>query len=102
MDENDNPFIVKVRDLGFVTTPRPVSGLMRFEWEGGLRGRRYEIRYSDDFGKTWNLWEPKYNGPAAIHKSNFTISSGQATYIFEDRTSYLRRTRWYRIFQYDE
>ncbi len=102
VDENDNPFIVKVRDLGFVTTPRPVSGLMRFEWEGGLRGRRYEIRYSDDFGKTWILWEPKYNGPAAINKSNFTISSGQATYIFEDRTSYLRRTRWYRLFQYKE
>ena len=102
VDENDNPFIVKVRDLGFVTTPRPVSGLMRFEWEGGLRGRRYEIRYSDDFGKTWILWEPKYNGPAAINKSNFTISSGQATYIFEDRTSYLRRTRWYRLFQYEE
>lgn len=102
VDINDNSFLVRFRDLGFVVSPRPVSGLMRFEWEGGLRGRRYEIRYSDDFGKTWNLWEPKYNGPAAINKSNFVLSSGQLSYVFEDRTSYLRRTRWYRIFQYEE
>ena len=102
VDSNDNPFIVKIRDLGFVTSPRPSLGLMRMEWEGGLRGKRYEIRYSDDFGKTWILWDPKYNGPMTINKSNFTLSSGQLSYTFEDRTSYLRRTRWYRIFQYDE
>ena len=77
---------------------------MRFDWEGGLQGRRYEIRYSDDFGKTWLLWDPKYNGPATINKSNFVIPVGgsKLSYTFEDRTSYLRRTRWYRIFQFDQ
>ena len=104
IDPIDEPFIIQFRDLAIITSPRPTSGLMRFDWEGGLQGRRYEIRYSDDFGKTWLLWDPKYNGPATINKSNFTIPAGEAklSYTFEDRTSYLRRTRWYRIFQFDQ
>ncbi len=104
VDQSDNTFLVQYRDLGILTRPYSVSGLMRFEWEGGIQGRRYEIRYSDDFGKTWNLWEEKYNGPAVINKSNFIIPVGgsQLSYTFEDRTSYLRRTRWYRIYQFDE
>ena len=69
--------------------------------EGGLGGLRYRIEYSDDFGQTWNTWEEKYNGPAFINKSNFVIPAGETklTYTFEDRTSYLRRTRMYRIWQ---
>ncbi len=104
VDMNENDFLVQYRDLGILTRPYAVSGLMRFEWEGGIQGRRYEIRYSDDFGQTWHLWEPKYNGPAPINKSNFVIPVGgsQLSYTFEDRTSYLRRTRWYRIYQFDE
>ena len=102
--QSENDFVVQYRDLGILTRPYAVAGLMRFEWEGGIQGRRYEIRYSDDFGKTWYLWEEKYNGPATINKSNFVIPSGgsQLTYTFEDRTSYLKRTRWYRIYQFDE
>ena len=104
IDPIEEPFVVQFRDLGILTSPRPTSGLMRFDWEGGLQGRRYEIRYSDDFGKTWLLWDPKYNGPATINKSNFVIPVGgsKLSYTFEDRTSYLRRTRWYRIFQFDQ
>ncbi len=103
-DPIDEPFVVQFRDVGFLTSPRPLYGLMRCEWEGGIQGRRYEIRYSDDFGKTWILWDEKYNGPATINKSNFVIPAGgsQLSYTFEDRTSYLRRTRWYKIIQYEE
>ena len=103
-DANDYCFLIRYRDLGISSRPYPVSGLMRFEWEGGIQGRRYEIRYSDDFGKTWQLWEEKYNGPARINKSNFTIPVGgsQLSYTFEDRTSYLHRQRWYRIYQFEE
>lgn len=98
------PFQVILADLGFLTSPRPVSGLMRFLWEGGRPGKRYEIHYSDDFGQTWHLWDEKFNGPAPINRSNFSIQSGEAQveYTFEDRTSYLRRTRWYRLLQFDE
>ncbi len=103
-DANDYCFLIRYRDLGILTRPYPISGLMRFEWEGGIQGRRYEIRYSDDFGQTWQLWEEKYNGPARINKSNFVIPVGgsQLSYTFEDRTSYLHRQRWYRIYQFDE
>lgn len=77
----------------------PVSGLMRIDWRGGVQGVEYHIEYSDDFGKTWQVWEDKYNGPAPMNRSRFVIQAGesQVTYTFEDRTSYLRRTRWYRI-----
>ena len=79
----------------------PVSGLMRMDWQGGVQGLDYRIEYSDDFGQTWQTWEDKYNGPAQINKSRFTIPVGESKlrYTFEDRTSYLRRTRWYRIFK---
>ncbi|MGD9780547.1 MAG: right-handed parallel beta-helix repeat-containing protein [Kiritimatiellia bacterium] len=102
-DANDSCFMIRYRDLGILSRPYPVSGLMRFEWEGGIQGRRYEIRYSDDFGKTWILWDAKYNGPATINMSNFLIPVGgsKLSYTFEDRTSYLHRQRWYRIYQYD-
>lgn len=102
-DQCDNTFIVQYVDL-LLKAPYRVSGLVRFDWQGGIQGIRYEIRYSDDFGKTWNLWEEKYNGPAPINKSNFVIPIGgsQLTYTFEDRTSYLRRTRWYTIIPIEE
>ena len=65
---------------------------------------RYSIEYSDDFGQTWVTWEEKYNGPAPINRSNFVIPSGEAQlrYTFEDRTAYMRRTRWYRIKEFAE
>ncbi|NCA81758.1 MAG: hypothetical protein EOM72_03315 [Opitutae bacterium] len=87
--------------LRILSSPQPVSGLMRFNWAGGVGGLRYRIEYSDDYGKTWNAWEAKYNGPAPINLNNFTIQAGQASpsYTFEDRTSYLRRSRWYRIWE---
>jgi len=99
--QNVTNFTVKYRDLAIVSSPRPTSGLMRFEWEGGVGGLRYRIEYSDDFGQTWNTWSEKYNGPAFINKSNFVIPAGETklSYTFEDRTSYLRRTRMYRIWQ---
>jgi hypothetical protein len=64
-----------------------------------VQGLRYRFEYSDDFGVTWNQWPEKYNGPAPINRSNFIIPTGEAQllYTFEDRTSYLRRTRWYRM-----
>ena len=98
---NVTNFTVKYTNLAIVTSPRPTSGLMRFDWEGGVGGFRYRIEYSDDFGQTWNTWAEKYNGPAFINKSNFVIPAGEAKllYTFEDRTSYLRRTRMYRIWQ---
>ncbi len=99
--QNVTNFTVKYRDLAILTSPQPVSGLMRFDWEGGVGGLHYRIEYSDDFGQTWNTWAEKYNGPAFINKSNFVIPAGETklTYTFEDRTSYLRRTRMYRIWQ---
>ncbi len=70
-----------------------------------LAGRRARlallVEYSDDFGVTWNQWEEKYNGPAPINQNNFVIPPGesQLIYTFEDRTSYLHRTRWYRMWE---
>jgi hypothetical protein len=102
--ESEYDFTVRYRDLGIRSRPYPVSGLIRFEWEGGVQGRRYRIEYSDDFGQTWNAWQEKYNGPAQINKSNFAIAAGesQLSYTFEDRTSYLHRQRWYRIWEIRE
>ena len=83
--------------LGISKAPYDANGLMRFEWKGGLGGQHYWILYSDDFGKSWCQWPARYNGPAKIHRSNFTLSEGEATSVFEDRTSYEHRTRWYTI-----
>ena len=101
VDINDEPFEVSWYDLGIIRV-FTVGGLARMEWVGGKGGRRYIIRYSDDFGKNWYSWEDRFNGPDPINKSNFVIPSGGAalSYTFEDRTSYLRRTRWYRVDQY--
>ena len=83
--------------LGISRAPYDANGLMRFDWKGGLGGQHYWILYSDDFGKSWCMWPARYNGPAKIHRSNFTLSEGEATSTFEDRTSYEHRTRWYTI-----
>jgi hypothetical protein len=92
-------FIVNPGNLRISRRPYPVSGLLRFDWQGGVQGVEYHIEYSDDFGQTWQIWDEKYNGPSFMNKSRFTIGAGesQGTYTFEDRTSYLIRTRWYRI-----
>lgn len=39
-----------------------------------------------------------------MNRSNFVIPVGESAlvYSFEDRTSYLRRTRWYRIWEVSE
>ena len=96
---NANPFRVRFFNFAITTSPRPVNGLMRFNWIGGVQGLRYHVEYSDDFGQTWQIWEEKYNGPAPINRSNFVIPPGgsQTSYTFEDRTSYSKRTRWYRM-----
>ena len=54
--------------------------------------------------QTWHPWEEIYNGPAPMNRSNFVIPVGESAlvYTFEDRTSYLRRTRWYRIWEVSE
>lgn len=98
---SDGGFEVRIFDFGILTSPLPYRGLMRFEWQGAVQGYRYRIEYSDDSGKTWSTWEEKYNGPAPINMSNFIITKdlAAAKYVFEDRTSYLRRTRWYRILE---
>ena len=103
-DMNDSDFLVRYRPRGVLTRPYSVSGLMRFEWEGGVQGRRYRIEFSDNFGQSWTNWPERYNGPATINKCNFVIPSGgsQLYYTFEDRTSYLRRTRLYRIVEIKE
>jgi Right handed beta helix region/Periplasmic copper-binding protein (NosD) len=100
---NAYPFVVRVNDLNIIRL-YPENGLARMDWEGGVQGPRYRIEYSDDFGQTWLQWDPKYNGPARMNMSDFEIPVGasQLEYIYEDRTSYLRRTRWYRIFEIRE
>jgi len=97
--ESSEPFGIPPVDLAFRGRPYPVSGLVRFDWEGGVAGMRYIILYSDDFGQTWQEWDEKYNGPAPLNRSNFAILPGETKeyYTFEDRTSYLIRQRWYRL-----
>ena len=97
VDASTQPFIVSSPGIGFRGRPYRVFGLMRFDWEGGIPGINYRIEYSDDFGETWQVWETKYNGPASINMSQFSIAVPQAWYTFEDRTSYQNRQRWYRI-----
>jgi hypothetical protein len=94
---SSNSFAIASPAVGFRGRPYKVFGLMRFDWEGGIPGINYRIEYSDDFGETWQVWETKYNGPAPINMSQFSIAVPQAWYTFEDRTSYQNRQRWYRI-----
>lgn len=94
---SDSDITITRENLHISKSPYDVNGLMRFEWRGGLGGQHYWIMYSDDFGKSWSLWERRYNGPAKIHKSDFTLSAGETLSLFEDRTSYEHRTRWYTI-----
>ncbi|HOU22597.1 MAG TPA: hypothetical protein PKX16_10305, partial [Kiritimatiellia bacterium] len=103
-DTNCCIFEVRFTKFGIVTAPQPVNGLQRFDWRGGVQGLRYLVEYSDDFGQTWKTWDEKYNGPAPINRSNFIIPVGgsQSRYTFEDRTSYMRRTRWYRMWELRE
>lgn len=103
VDMSDTCFLVRWLPPAYLKV-YPSSGRIRFDWQGGVQGRRYVVEYSDDFGQTWVTWDEKYNGPAQINRSNFVIPSGgsQLKYTFEDRTSYLRRTRWYRIMVYEE
>lgn len=102
MGQSQHDFTFTPIPFGIRRSPYNAGGLMRFDWQGGLPGKRYQIRYSDDFGKTWNLWEAKYNGPAPINMSDFSLATSSTNYIFEDRTSYLKRQRWYRIDPYIE
>lgn len=97
VDTSTHPFEVSSPKIGFRGRPYRKYGLVRFDWEGGIPGINYIIEYSDDFGKTWQVWEAKYNGPAPINMSQFSIPIPQAWYTFEDRTSYQQRQRWYRI-----
>jgi hypothetical protein len=100
----DTPFVHKTVVFSFLTPPYMHHGLMRFEWAGALVGKRYVIKYSDDFGKTWQLWPKAYNGPEKIHRSNFLMAPEDTSdvYIFEDITSFGKTQRWYRMFQLDE
>lgn len=87
-------------DLKFLSAPYPYHGLMRVKWQGGLAGYRYIIQYSDDCLKTpWKTWEPEYNGPEKINRSDFVLQPGETAleYIFEDVTSFGKPYRWYRI-----
>lgn len=97
-----NEFKWRLGGLEIFRRPYAVFGLMRFDWRGGVGGYRYRVEYSDDFGKTWNQWPAKYNGPAVINRTDFTLSSSELFYTFEDRTSYLKPTRWYRIWELQE
>ena len=98
------PFSYILSKFGFRRPPYMEHGLMRFTWTGALAGKRYVIKYSDDFGKTWQLWPRAYNGPEKIHRSNFVMQPGETAeyYIFEDLTSFGKTQRWYRLFQLDE
>ena len=88
--------------FGIVRPPYKVAGLMRFDWQGGLPGKRYLVRYSDNFGQSWSNWPAKYNGPAIINMSDFSLSTTSTNYVFEDRTSYMTRQRWYRIDPFED
>ena len=98
------PFSYILSKFGFRRAPYMEHGLMRFQWTGGLAGKRYVIKYSDDFGQSWQLWPKAYNGPEKIHRSNFVMQPGETAeyYIFEDITSFGKPQRWYRLFQLDE
>ena len=97
VDTSTHRFSVASPAVGFRGRPYKVFGLIRFDWEGGIPGVNYRIEYSDDFGANWQVWPAKYNGPAPINMSQFSIAGPQAWYTFEDRTSYQTRQRGYRI-----
>ena len=94
-----NTFEYTLEKFGFKCAPYRDHGLMRFKWKGALTGRRYVIMYTDDYGKTWNMWPAEYNGPEKIHRSNFVMQPGetQVEYVFEDITSFEKPQRWYKI-----
>ncbi len=97
--QSTNTFAYVLAKFGFLTAPYSYHGLMRFKWQGGLAGYRYIIEYTDDFGQTWQTWEPEYNGPEKINRSDFVLQPGDTAleYIFEDVTSFGKPYRWYRI-----
>ena len=99
-----NPFIHGKAVLDFLAPPYMEHGLMRFKWVGAKVGYRYVIKYSDDFGKTWQLWPKAFNGPEKVHRSNFVQEAGDTAeyYIFEDITSFGKPQRWYRLFEVKE
>ena len=94
---SDCDLAITKEKLRISKAPYDSKGMMRFEWRGGLGGQHYWILYSDDGGQTWRTWEKKYNGPAKIHRSDFTLTEGESESVFEDRTSYGHGTRWYTI-----
>lgn len=102
--QSSNTFQYVLAKFGFLTPPYRQHGLMRFKWQGGLAGKRYVIKYSDDYGQTWQLWPAEYNGPEKINRSNFVMQPGETAleYIFEDVTSFGKTQRWYRMYQLDE
>ena len=104
MAQSSNTFQYVLAKFGFLTPPYRQHGLMRFKWQGGLAGKRYVIKYSDDYGQTWQLWPAEYNGPEKINRSNFVMQPGETAleYIFEDVTSFGKTQRWYRMYQLDE
>jgi hypothetical protein len=106
VDEADNTFEYTLEKFGFKSVPYRDHGLMRFKWKGALTGRRYVIQYTEDYGKTWQMWPTEYNGPEKIHRSNFIMQPGetQVEYVFEDITSFEKPQRWYRLIEikYDE
>ena len=95
MSEKD--LTITLESLRISEPPADTKGMMRFKWRGGLGGQHYWILYSDDGGQSWRMWERKYNGPAKIHRSDFTLTEGETESVFEDRTSYGHRMRWYTI-----
>lgn len=94
---SDNDLTITRESLRISKAPYDAKGMMRFEWRGGLGGQHYWILYSDDGGQSWRMWDKKYNGPAKIHRSDFTLTEGETESVFEDRTSYGHKTRWYTI-----
>lgn len=101
--ESHYPFTTTTNEWGCLGMPFKDHGLMRFKWEGAKIGNRYEIRYSDDCGKTWEKWPTEYNGPEKIHRSDFVVQPGETAteYIFEDITSFEKPHRWYQMLEYE-
>lgn len=84
-------------ELRILTAPKLVNGRIRFNWQGGIGGKKYWILYSDDGGQTWHKWSDSENGPAFLNRNHFTLTTTQESYIFEDRTSYRSPHRLYAI-----
>jgi hypothetical protein len=88
-------------ELRILTAPKLVNGRIRFNWQGGIGGKKYWILYSDDGGQTWHKWSDSENGPAFLNRNHFTLTTTQESYVFEDRTSYASDHRFYRIIEVD-